>query len=379
MSRHVLHQPETPLWLSARAAVVLVAVLVFAALAAGWAAARPATVFVDGQRVRVAAGSTVASLTEKGVVSATAGDLLSVDGAVIARRGGQAPDIERNGLPVDDGQRLYTGDRLVSRDGRDVTESVVTTEKAVPFETRFEGKGPLLEIKTLGVPGVMRVVQGERSGIEVTSTVVSAPVDEVVLRTAPRPGAKIVALTFDDGPVPGQTDKILDILKANQVPATFFALGKAVKRHPELAQRIVAEGHQLANHSFSHPAFTRIDDKAVKWQVQASGKTIYKTTGVETRWIRPPYGQTDTRVLKDLRALKTHVVMWDVDPQDWRRPGTDKIVRNVVANAKPGSIILLHDGGNDRRQTVAAVGKIIAELRARGYQFVTVQDIAAMK
>jgi len=345
--------------------------------AAGFLLVRPVEIVVDGRDVRVPTGTKVGELVGLGVVEAPPGDLLALDGSVEATAEGSPPVLELNGRSVAAEVRLFAGDRIVSSPGADIREGLATTESAIPFKTVYRGRGPWLEIATLGVPGVRRLTVGERSGIIARVETITPVIDEVVVRTRPRPGAKLVALTFDDGPTPGQTDRVLDILKQEKVHATFFMLGRRIKEDPKLARRAVAEGHLIGNHSYNHPDLRELDDGAVAKQVTATRDKIRGVAGSGSAWFRPPYGAVDPRVLKTLRKMDQNVVMWDVDPQDWRKPGVKALVSRVVSQTEPGSVILLHDGGGDRRRTIAALPYIIRELKKQGYVFVTVAELAA--
>lgn len=358
---------------------LIAAVSVMAAFAAGWSASHPLTVTVDGRTVRTTAGTTVGVLQERGVFAASPGDLLGVTGSIVETDGGMPPRVERNGRYAGVHQRVYDGDVLVSARGSNVTESIIVTETTIPFETRFEGDGPITELKQLGAPGVRRVTRGARSGLEVTSTVVAEPLPTIFVRTQPKPGTKLVALTFDDGPQRGTTDRILDILDRHDAQATFFVVGSQVRAQPGLVRRMVAEGHQVANHSYGHRNLRSLDRKQVRSEVMRGRAAIRRAGGGTANWFRPPYGAVDRAAWGELEHLDQRVVLWDVDPRDWERPGTARIVRSVVSSAKPGSIILLHDGGVDRRQTVAALPAIIKQLRAKGFVLVTVEDLAAAK
>jgi len=146
-------------------------------------------------------------------------------------------------------------------------------------------------------------------------------------------------------------------------------VGQRVKQYPEIARRIVAEGHQIANHSYSHPAFTKLKAKALDKQVEDTSTIIETTTGVSPTCIRPPYGALNDRVI--LSLLEDHglnIILWNVDPQDWKRPGIDLVVERVVSGAKPGAVILLHD---IHRETAEALPSILTSLLAKGYLFGT--------
>ncbi len=360
------------------AAVIAVLLLVTAAIA-GWASSRPLKVSVDGQTVEISQGATVRALADKSAFKAPAGDLIGVDGSVVGTGAGEPPRVLRNGRVAASWQRLYSGDVIVSRAGSDRRESLVVTEVPIPFETEYKGTGSLIEERRAGVAGARRVTRGAVSGVEISSETIREPKAALVQRFHPHPGSKIVALTFDDGPWPGQTDKILDILKREKATATFFMLGSQVKRHPALARRVVAEGHEVGNHTLGHKALTRVTPAEARRQIAGGRAAIARQTGVQTRLLRPPYGAMDPQAWQEARKSRTRVVLWDVDSRDWSRPGTKKIVTSVVSHTHPGAIVLFHDGGGTRDQTIMALPYVIRELRAKGYVFVTVDELFAVR
>ncbi|WP_460193387.1 polysaccharide deacetylase family protein [Thermosynechococcus sp. FA-CM-4201] len=196
-------------------------------------------------------------------------------------------------------------------------------------------------------------------------------------RVALPPEQKLVALTFDDGPDPTYTPQVLDILAQEKVKGTFFAIARAVAARPELAQRIVREGHVLANHSWSH-GYHSFNPGAAQHEVDQSQQLIADISGANIKLFRPPGGNLHNGLVSRASQQGYGVVMWSVDPQDWfPRQTSDRIVNTVVQQAHAGAIVLLHDGGGSRRATVAALPRIIAELRAKGYQFVTVPELIA--
>jgi peptidoglycan-N-acetylglucosamine deacetylase len=187
-------------------------------------------------------------------------------------------------------------------------------------------------------------------------------------------GRKFVALTFDDGPGP-DTRPVLAALKKANVQATFFVIGSNVRANPAVLAQTVAEGHEVGVHTWNHPDLTTLDAKAQKDEVDSTAAEIVSTGGVAARLFRAPYGSVNPSVLKTAEDAKLLSVLWDVDTVDWTGPSTDRIVENAIAQARPGSIILLHDGGGNRASTVAAVPRIISGLRAKGYEFATVGDL----
>lgn len=376
MKYHVLTPHETSGVLK-RAMILAAITFILTAVVTGYLATLPLTVTVDGETVRIPAGTTVGMLEEGGFFEAGDGDLIAIDGNVATPGAGGSVRIFRNGSLVGPNQRVYRDDDLVSQVGLSRHEATETVTLAVDYDSEVKGIGPIVEVSRSGKPGARRVVRGVASHIEITSTVLALPVTEVLVRRGAHPGSKLVALTFDDGPWPKQTDRILKILAEEEVRATFFLLGLQVKRQPAIARRVVAGEHQVASHSMRHRRFSALKPGEIAEEVKSTRKAIKRATGVSTSWIRPPYGAMDAEAWRTLRKMGVHTVMWDVDSNDWRRPGAKQIARGVVSHVKPGSIVLFHDGGGDRGQTAAALRSVIRQLKRKGYIFVTVEELVA--
>jgi peptidoglycan/xylan/chitin deacetylase (PgdA/CDA1 family) len=180
--------------------------------------------------------------------------------------------------------------------------------------------------------------------------------------------SKYVILTFDDGPSP-YTAKVLSILRAYGVKATFFELGRNVARYPSLTRRVHLAGNSVQNHTWTHTDLRKVSWATFKSEVLNTDRVIRAQTGYTPRCLRPPYGGANTLTYRRAASLGKKVRLWTVDPRDWSRPGTSVIVRRVLANVRNGSVVLLHDGGGDRSQTVAALPTILRTLKARGYAF----------
>lgn len=195
------------------------------------------------------------------------------------------------------------------------------------------------------------------------------------LRSVPVDG-NYIAITFDDGPHPVNTPKILDILKEYDVKATFFSLGKNVLRHKKIAQRIVAEGHEIQNHSWSHRDYSKLNSEEIRADLEETSKVIKEITGKEPHLFRPPYGKlADGQGEWISRELGYRLVYWSIDPKDWKRPGSEVITTRVVSNAQKGAILLLHDIHED---TTEAMPEILGHLKRLGFKFITVSRLAAM-
>jgi peptidoglycan-N-acetylglucosamine deacetylase len=184
-----------------------------------------------------------------------------------------------------------------------------------------------------------------------------------VIRNGPR-GRKLVSLTFDDGPS-SYTPDILRILRKKRARATFFMLGNLVAGDPAAARRVLAAGHEIANHSSDHALLAGYSN------LKRANRQIWRATGFKPCLFRPPYGAINSSVRNSARDLDLKSVLWDVDTSDWSTPGSGSI-RSRISSARNGSIVLMHDGGGPRSQTVAALPGAIRNLRSRGYSFVTV-------
>jgi peptidoglycan/xylan/chitin deacetylase (PgdA/CDA1 family) len=185
---------------------------------------------------------------------------------------------------------------------------------------------------------------------------------------------KVIALTFDDGPDSEFTGAILDILKQKQVKATFFVIGKNASQNPSLLRRIVKEGHEVENHGYSHSRGFQLSD-----ELKQTDQSVFAVTGEHTHFYRPPGGYVTQSEIERIKDQGYTVTLWSVDSKDWKRPGVDQIVSNVVQKAFPGAIVLLHDGGGLRSQTVLALEKLIDQLNTEGYRFVTLSELQTFK
>lgn len=175
-------------------------------------------------------------------------------------------------------------------------------------------------------------------------------------------GRPIVYLTFDDGPDPTWTPQILQLLAANKATATFFMIGQEAQRNPTIVQAVRRAGHAVGNHSFTHPWLTDLAPSQIRDELARTDAALGGTT-----CMRPPGGMVDAKVGAVLKDRKSVVQLWDTDTRDWSAPGAPAILKAVDAQLRPGVVILMHDGGGDRSQSVAATKTLLPRLRAAGY------------
>ena len=264
------------------------------------------------------------------------------------------------------------------------------TEIKSGYDVDFEGTGEILQVDP-PQDGARQIKVNPSTGFIEAERYTSVPSTYVIRRTGYHPGE--VALTFDDGPDPIWTPRILDILKSENVPATFFIIGRNGQDNPDLVRRIVAEGHDIGNHTFTHPNLGEIPQPfastVTNLELTTTQRLIESLTGRSTILFRPPYfGDAEPTTPDEVepavlaKKLGYVIVGMKVDTDDWKRPGVDEIVNKTIAgitNTDPelkGQIVLLHDAGGDRSQTVEALPKIIHELQARGFTFVPVSKLA---
>ncbi len=252
-----------------------------------------------------------------------------------------------------------------------------------------EGSGEILRIAAKPQSGRREITFGA-DGLITSEKLTALPMPYVVQRTGAA-NPHLIALTFDDGPDATWTPRILSVLEQKKAPATFFQIGENALEHPEIVRRIVADGYEIGNHSYTHPNMAEVSPLGTMLELNATQRLIEAYTGRSTRLFRAPYfgdaePTTDDELGPAMLAQESGytIVGLHVDPGDWQTPGTQAIVDRTLAQVsaatseRSGNIILLHDGGGVREQTVAALPQIIDRLRAKGYSFVTVSRLAGL-
>ena len=225
---------------------------------------------------------------------------------------------------------------------------------------------------SLGILLVMEVVwiwaakKDERAGVEPEEII---PVEHLVLPEEKKTEKKRIALTFDDGPHPIYTPQMLELLKEEQVPATFFLLGENVELYGDVVKEIAKEGHLIGNHTYHHVQITSLSLEEACKEIQETSDLIEELTGTGTEYVRPPFGTWNEELEERLNLIP---VMWSIDTKDWTTQNVDWIVRETVKHAEDHDIILMHDS---YQSTVDAVKRVIEQLEAEGFEFVTVDEI----
>jgi cellulose synthase/poly-beta-1,6-N-acetylglucosamine synthase-like glycosyltransferase/spore germination protein YaaH/peptidoglycan/xylan/chitin deacetylase (PgdA/CDA1 family) len=251
----------------------------------------------------------------------------------------------------------------------------------------FDGTGEVLAVESIPTTGRRYLEHDPDTGLISGESYQVMPTSYVVERYGAHPGW--VAITFDDGPDGRWTPKILDILKAKHAPATFFVIGKNMANFPELVQREVDEGHNVGNHTWTHPDIAYVPAAQAAVELSATQRLFETITGRSMRLARPPFfGDAEPSTPREVSRVMIGqdqgylTVGLRIDPDDWKKPDPDHIVATTLSRLadteRPGQIVLLHDSGGDRSRTVQALPRLIDEIRAHGYKLVTVADLAGM-
>jgi peptidoglycan/xylan/chitin deacetylase (PgdA/CDA1 family) len=304
----------------------------------------PTVVSYQGMQVHLPGDLTVGEFLRSQGEPLVDGRLFDVTGAVL-KTNAYPPRIFVNAVETGPETRLHSGDVVELAGGRDVTEpSTIETYSNAGGNPQFKlGDGTVTVKRGLISRAVVPVsTQGK--------------------------GPPQVALTFDDGPNPWATPQLLDVLKKEKVKATFFVVGSMADHYRSLVRREVAEGMAVGDHSWSHPHLAGRDAGYVSTQLGQT-RDLLTRLGADATVFRPPYGSYNASVVQIAAGMHMRTVIWTVDPADYRRPPPDVIVRRVMNQLRPGAIILMHDGGGDRTNTVAAVKMLIEQIRKRGYGF----------
>lgn len=361
------------------AGIIIAAIAVLSFLL--WWINRPVPITVNGEAAEVRIGSALDEVLRESEISVEAGDYVSVTDRVLKAGKGRAFTANVNGQTLSpeetDNYRVSGEEAIEFTDGENITEDFTAESEAIMPYLRMEGTGYSLQyVSQWGYAGELQHREGKESG-EKADVVTKEAQDCVITCLDPyiEGDRKLVALTFDDGPADPYTEQYLDILNRYGVKATFFNLGDNTQAYPEIAKRVVEEGHQLCNHTMAHNQLTSVDAETVYSEITRSAAVIEKATGVHTSHIRPPYGDFTERSWLGSGGSITASIRWTGDSQDWALPGADAIVNNSLINLHSGTIILMHDGGGERSQDVEALPKLIEQLQGEGYEFVTIADL----
>ncbi|MGN0302284.1 MAG: polysaccharide deacetylase family protein [Anaerotardibacter sp.] len=347
----------------------------------------PVDVTLNGNSITLQGNQrTCDAIMEAGLVSSVKpGNKLAIDNTVFKEGEGEPYHATINGSDENFATtHINNGDVIEITNGKDLMEDYTdSAEESFTKEFYTEGTGAIHLYEGEDKPGTRVTRTGKESGITI-ETIKQEPEAKHLTFYNASTSEKIIALTFDDGPWPESTEQVLDVLKEYDVKATFFTIGSQIYGKEDIIKRMDSEGHQICTHSYDHAAgsgqgvslnFMSTNER--RDEILKGYQAIKDATGKEASTvIRAPGGNYDTNTAKDLSDIVTAEIGWNIDTEDWRKPGAEAIA-NRIMNAKSGSIVLMHDGGGNREQTVQALSIALPYLKEQGYTFVTIDELIA--
>lgn len=384
---HYVRSGPRPQTSRKKTASIFASLLAVAAVVVGGivlAQSLPASITINGASLNVGGDKTIADALRASGIKPKPGDLVAVDGSLLEEGGGEAFHATINGNATTDPQaKLTSGDVLEIGNGTAKEEPSTTAEQTIAYTFEPQGNGAIHLLEGEGTDGTKSVKTGSVSGLTVEE-VTQEPVHAVRRNVSPDTGGdKVIALTFDDGPWADSTAQVLDVLSKHDAKATFFTVGDRISEEgTNLVKRAAAEGHQICSHSFDHAAgngqsvnlgYMTPEEQVA--EVEQGLAAIEAATGERaSRVFRTPGGNYDDEVMRNIGSLISAEIGWSIDSQDWQKPGANAIAEHIES-AWPGAIVLLHDGGGDRSQTVEALDHALPHLKAQGYRFVTIDEL----
>lgn len=345
---------------------------------------------LNGEKATVWRGTSVERLLDKKVVEPSPGNLVAVDGLLIAKGEGERCTVTIDGTTVSDlSTKIHRGADLQITDGGNITEDFTTAKETIPHDTVESSRDfdsywyTSLHLLSDGQDGLLVKRTGKISGTTV-SEIETPAIDAGYITYTAQPDEKAIALTFDDGPWPETTDQILDILEENGAKATFFTIGNQISSYADSVRRANQMGCQVCTHSWDHAAgsgdgtnLTLMTSQEQIDEILKGYQAIADVLGEEPEHImRAPGGNFYGNLIDTLWQYVDVEVGWDVDTEDWRLPGSDAIAERLLS-VQSGQVVLMHDGGGDRTQTVEALRIALPQLKAQGYKFVTIDEMLA--
>lgn len=342
-------------------------------------------VTVNGTPLTIHGAKTMQVAVRESGFPVNPGDLISLTGTVLKKSEGYAFDATVNGEATSDPEyQLHNGDVIVVSDGKDKVEEYDSYDEPKPHSGSVMGLGAICSF-TPGEDGVLQTRTGRLSGDVIQVTTVQ-PTGTECKRYSPNVGGdKVLALTFDEGPTEEFTGQILDLLKQNEAKATFFCTGQKIENHPEIVQRERSEGHQVCSSTYS---MLRTSIYTGMSNGEATRDQLYEEVELGQQALANALGETPSKIVRmplaeltgDLAAAVDTIVDidvgWNLDTGDWMGGSADAIY-DVLMQAESGDVIALHDGYNDRTNTINALKKALPLLKKRGFTFVTIDELMA--
>ena len=344
----------------------------------------PIKVTINGQEQTLSYDKSLAQVVKQSGITVNPGDFVAVDFSIITKGEGNEYYAEVNGQEVENmAYKLHNNDEIKYENGKDVMEEYNSNDSKVVAKSTMKGYGSIHKFSGTGEPGVWSEMKGKVSG-KYAERQTKDPDDVNVSFYSVNPGKdKVIALTFDDGPSNEFTQDILDLLKKYDAKATFFVVGENVEEDwgKNLVKKEDAAGHQVCTHSYDHARSAGGIDMTIMTaekqieEITKGQKVIAKAIGHDaSSVVRLPGGNISEVTCRLIAPYVSAEIGWNIDTGDWQKPGSDKILQNMKLAAS-GDVILCHDGGGDREETVIALEKFLKEYTEKGYKFITIDEL----
>ncbi len=329
---------------------------------------------LNGEPFLVRRGLTIEQVLKEKQVHLRRGNLYGMDGGLLKRGGGEPPIIWLNGRRAGLRAVVKNGDSIIATNGRHRREREMERVRLISSNCRVVGRGAILSLTQEGLPGIEIERTKAYTGKLCSRRMIRSPRSTIFHRTDPPTVGKI-ALTFDDGPDSKYTPKVLEILRQNGIKATFFVVGERVKRYPEIIREEIMEGHEIGNHTLSHPNLPKYNCERIRAEIEGCEDTLRRLGAPKPRYFRPPKGAINGQAFEVARGKGYQVILWSVAVENRAVSSLEEMRKRVVEGIGEGGVILAHDGGLDRTMTIRALPGIIKKLKERGFKFVTLSEL----
>ncbi|MDI6690015.1 MAG: polysaccharide deacetylase family protein [Actinomycetota bacterium] len=329
---------------------------------------------LNGEPFLVRRGITIGQMLKGKRMHLKRGDLYDTNGQLLREGCGEPPIIWLNGRRAGLRAVVKNGDSIIAANGRHRRERELERVRLTSSNCRVVGRGAILSLIQEGLPGIEIERTKAYTGKLCSRRMSRSPRSTIFHRTD-LPTVGKVALTFDDGPDPKYTPKVLEILRQNGIKATFFVIGERVKRYPEIIREEIMEGHEIGNHTLSHPNLPRCNCERIHVEIEGCEEILRRLGAPKPRYFRPPKGAINGEVFKIAREKGYQVILWSVAMENSSVSSSKEMQKKVVEGIGEGGVILAHDGGLDRTMTIRALPGIIKKLKERGFKFVTLSEL----
>ncbi len=328
---------------------------------------------LNDQRIIAKKGEPLLDLLKKKNKVPKYGRLLDVDGKIIPDKKGNPPIVLVNKKRSDLGYPIEGSETIKIIAGSDKTEPTVEKVEEIQSKLKYKGHGAFIYLIRKGRLGVRTIKRGLVSEKIVRSKWIITPQSFTIGKTNIR-HRRVLALTFDDGPSK-YTSLIMKILKDNKAKASFFLTGRNIKKRAKLLKVMAERHYTIGNHTYNHIPLNKAKTKKIKQELIKTDNEIFKASGVKPKWVRPPGGFLNSSAINYLVKNDYRISLWNIDTADWRGRSPRAIKDEILANLKPGQVILMHDGGGNRMRTAQALPDIIKETKAAGYRLVSLDEL----